>query len=80
MAKVKIELNRAGLFELMNSPEITGTLEELGNAAMSNLGEGYEISTYHGKTRANVGIRASTYKTWQDQLNNNTIIKAVFGK
>lgn len=79
MVKIKIQLNLDGLFELMNSPEITETLEELGNTAMSRLGEGYEISTFHGATRANVGIRAATQGTWQDQLENNTIMKAVFG-
>lgn len=79
MVKTRIQLNLEGLFELMNSPEITRTLEEFGNAAMSRLGEGYEISTFHGETRANVGIRAATQDTWKDQLENNTIIKAVFG-
>lgn len=80
MAKeVKIELNKAGLFELMYSAEITSQLEELGSAAMSQLGEGYEMTTFHGRTRANVGIRAATNEAWRDQLDNNTIAKAVFG-
>lgn len=79
MAKVRIELIQAGLFELMNSGPITAQLESLGEAAMGRLGEGYEISTFHGATRANVGIRAATSETYRDQIENNTIIKAVLG-
>ena len=75
----KVKLNSSGIRELMKGPEVTGELERIASAKMSILGDGYETSTYSGKTRANVSIRPVTEKARQDNLENNTLLKAVSG-
>lgn len=77
MAKLKVVLNRAGVRELMQSPEMQAILKEHADATAAALGEGYEVTTRVGKNRANAEVAAVTYQTRKDQLENNTILKAL---
>ena len=77
MAKVKVKLNREGVRELLRSPEMMAICEEHANRTATQLGDGYEVTTYTGKTRVNASIRANTAKTITDQKKNNTILKAL---
>ena len=79
MAKnVHIELNSDGIVELLKSNEIMGVLKEQGQGMLSRLGEGYAMSEYNkGKSRANVSVYAETQEARRDNLNNNTLLKAV---
>lgn len=79
MGKVKFELNRAGVRELMKSNEMVSILEGYGSKALSSLGDGYEAETYQGSNRANVEVKAVTFKARRDNMKNNTILKAVRG-
>ena len=79
MAKVKFELNRAGVKELMQSDEMVKALREHADRAQQSLGAGYEVTTYVGKTRANAMISAESYQAKRENLKSNTILKAVFG-
>lgn len=80
MAKnIKFELNKRGVAELMKSPEMVNVLEGFGNKAVNTLGDGYEVETFQGKNRANVEVKAVTYKARRDNMENNTILKAVRG-
>ena len=75
--KVKFELNRAGVAELMKSPEMQGVLNDYANNALARLGGGYEKSEHVGARRANVSISAETFKARRDNLKNNTILRAL---
>lgn len=75
--KVRFQLNRSGVAELMKSAEMVSIMEEYGSKALSTLGDGYEMNTHIGRNRANVEIEAVTYKAKRDNLENNTILKAV---
>lgn len=79
MAKVKFELNRAGVKELMQSDEMVKALREYADRAQQSLGAGYEVTTHVGKTRANAMISAESYQAKRENLKSNTILKAVFG-
>lgn len=79
MAKVKFELNGAGVRELMQSDEMVEILREHANRAQQSLGAGYEVSTQVGKTRANASVYAESFAAKRENLKSNTIIKAVFG-
>jgi hypothetical protein len=74
---VKIELNSQGIREYMKSDSVKDMLSEHAERVMSNLGDGYEQSSYDGRTRVNVSIKANTSETIQDQYQNNTILKAL---
>lgn len=76
MAKI-FELNRQGVKELLRSDEMAKTLESYASKALSTLGDGYESSTYVGKNRVNVAISAATAKAAKDNLENNSILKAL---
>ena len=76
MSKVRFELDRAGVRELMKSPEAMDVCKEYASAIRNRAGDGYEVDTYVGKTRANASVYASTYKARRDNYENNTLLKA----
>lgn len=76
MSKVKFELDRAGVRELMKSPEAMSICKEYASAIRNRAGDGYEVDTYVGKTRANASVYAATYKARRDNYENNTLLKA----
>lgn len=77
MASMKFKLNRAGVRQLMRSSEMQEILEKKASAIKGRAGEGYEQDMYVGRNRANAMVRASTYQAKKDNLENNTILKAV---
>ena len=74
---VRIELNDAGIKELLKSAEIMAACREQADQIAARAGEGYEVSTYTGKTRVNASVHAVTDKAYRDNLKNNTLLKAV---
>lgn len=79
MAKVKFELNREGVRELLRSKEMMDVCQEYANNALGKLGDGYEVTTHTGTNRVNAQVAAVTYAAQKENLSDNTIIKAVFG-
>ena len=79
MSKVEIELNSAGIQELLKSAEIQGYCEELARGVASRAGDGYEVSSMVGKTRVNASVYAATNEAYRDNLENNTLLKALGG-
>lgn len=77
MANVRFRLNRKGVGELLKSPEAGAVCELYAKEAVTKLGDGYEVTTYTGRTRANASIRAVTPETIVDQKKHNTILKAL---
>ncbi|MBQ1574204.1 MAG: hypothetical protein IIZ78_24020 [Clostridiales bacterium] len=80
MAKVKFELNRQGVRELLKSKEMMDICTEYANNALARLGDGYEVNTYSGENRVNAEVFAQSFAAKRENLKSNTILKAVFGK
>lgn len=76
MSKVKFELNRAGVRELLRSQEALNVCRTYADAIRNRAGEGYEVSTYVGTNRANASVSAATYEARRDNYENNTLLKA----
>lgn len=76
MSKVKFELNRAGVHELLKSQEAMGVCKEYADGVQRRAGEGYEVSTYVGRNRANASVYAATYEARKDNYEHNTLLKA----
>ena len=74
---VHVELNSDGIVEMLKSDEIMAVLKEQGEGMLSRLGEGYATSEHVGKSRCNVSVFAETKEAYKDNLNNNTLLKAV---
>lgn len=79
MSKVKIELNNAGIRELLKSPEVMALCVESANQVRSRAGDGFEVESYTGFDRAHAVVFADTPEAKRDNLENNTLLKAVGG-
>ena len=77
MANMKFKLNSGGVRELLKSQEMQSVLIEKATGIKNRCGEGYTQDVYVGKNRANAMVKAETYQAKQDNLKNNTILKAV---
>ena len=73
----KFELNRKGVSELMKSDGMQEVLNNHASAIRKRCGDGYEQDIFVGKNRANAMVSAGTAKAKKDNLNNNTLLKAV---
>lgn len=52
-----------------------GVLIDYANRVKNNAGDGYSVHV--GPTRANVSVRTETDEAAQDNLDNNTLLKAM---
>jgi len=77
MSKIKFKLNSAGVSAMLKSPEMQTVLTKQATAIKNRCGDGYEQDIYVGKNRANATVRATTYKARKDNMDNNTLLKAV---
>lgn len=75
MSNMHFELNYEGVGALLKSDEIIGVLKSYADGVAKNAGEGYSV--YIGPTRANVSVQTDTDEAIQDNLDNNTLLKAV---
>lgn len=75
----KFKLNRAGVRQLMQSAEMQSVLREKASQIQNRCGDGYEHDVMVGKNRANAMVRATTSKAKRDNMDNNTLLKAVRG-
>lgn len=77
MSKKTFKLNRKGVAELMKSAEMQEVLKEYATGIKNRCGDGYTQDIHVGKNRANAMVSAETYQAKRDNLENNTILKAV---
>ena len=77
MAKNKFKLNYKGVGELMKSKAMQTVLMEHATSIKNRCGDGYEQDVRVGKSRANAMVKATTYQAKRDNLENNTLLKAV---
>ena len=82
MAKVKFELNREGVRELLLCEEMKAILEDYGNAALNRCDQGYDykLDVGAGKKRLHANIKAGDIKAYRHNLKSNTLIKALKGQ
>lgn len=76
-SKVKIELNSGNLRRLLRSKETKEMLVSQAEQVAARCGDGYEASAKLMPTREIAFVEAVTYKAKKDNLENNTILKAV---
>ena len=70
-------LNGKGVRELLTSDEMKNVLRQYANQVESISGSGYTASSYVGKNRANASVVAETKSAKKDNLQNNTLLKAL---
>ena len=79
MSNVTIKLRSEGVRELLRSPEMMEVCRQYAEEMGSKLGSGYEVSTYTGTNRVNASVHAVSDQAKQDNLDNNSMLKAVGG-
>lgn len=77
MAKNAFKLNYKGVGELMKSEPMQKVLNKYATSIKNKCGDGYEQDMYVGKSRANAMVKATTHQAKQDNMDNNTLLKAV---
>lgn len=75
--KVEIVLNSEGVRNLLRSKEMMSVCEKEAEKIKNKVGKGYELSKYTGTNRVNVSIVATTQEAIQDNLDSDTILKAI---
>lgn len=79
MAK-NFKLNLKGLNELMKSSEMQGILNDAAGRISGAAGDGYEVETAHPISFVAIAsVRAATYESYYDCLENDTLQKAMGG-
>lgn len=77
MAKFRFELNRAGVRELLKSQEMMNLCKSYADGIRERAGEGFEADTYVGTNRVNAMVYPATHEAAKDNMENNTLLKAV---
>lgn len=77
MVKLKVELNKGAVGELLRSEEMRGVLEEEAQRIVNRCGPGYESSVRRRKTRQTAAVFARTRNARKDNMDNNTLLKAM---
>lgn len=72
---LKIELNNGAVGELLRSAEVASYLMGVAGGVASAAGEEYD--TMQGFDRVSVIVKPATRRAEQDNLDNNTLLKAV---
>ena len=76
----KFKLNRKGVRELLNSEEVADFCAEVAADVAAKAGVGYETAQpHHTGQRVAVNVYAATHEAYLDNLEHNTLLKAIGG-
>lgn len=79
MSNYRIEINYAGVGELLHSQEIADAVKEAADQVAQKAGEGYATDVYQAGTRVIASVYTETEEAMKDNMDNNTLLKAVGG-
>lgn len=77
MAKLRIQLNHAGIRQLLQSDGVVEVLKKKGEAVAAAAGPGHEVQVYIGKNRARVTVRTATFAAMQNEASHQTLTRAL---
>lgn len=77
MNKVKVELNKAAVRELLKSPEMAAVCKSVADAICKRCGAGYATDLYTGRNRVNSMIYPESSQAQADNSENNTILRSL---
>lgn len=73
----KLVLNSEGIRAMLTSSEMMSVCRGYAEEINATMGAGYEVSEYTGASRVNVSVNAVSEEAKQDNLDNNSLLKAV---
>lgn len=80
MSKIKVELNHGQIRRFLHSQEVAGLVKSYADKAADRLGEGYEADEKVMATRAIASVFTATDEAKRENMENNSILKAVLQK
>lgn len=60
----------------MQSSEMESICRGHADSIRNRCGDGYEVTTFTGKTRVNASVITATPEAMRDNMENNTLLKA----
>lgn len=76
--KITVKVNYNGVKELLNSQWAADCCNEIADQVAGRAGDGYEVAApHHTGQRVAVNVYAATHEAYQDNMENNTLLKAV---
>jgi len=79
LQKIRIELNREGVRQLLRSQAMEAHLAARARQILNRLGDGYATDTHVGRNRCNAMVWAETAAAVAETAEHNTLLKAVHG-
>lgn len=76
---IRFELNRQGVGELLKSQAMERVLASYAQGVTARAGEGYRSGSFQGSDRVKVNVWPDTPDARRDNVENNTLLKAVRG-
>lgn len=77
MAKVRIELNRAGVRTLLRSPELQADLSARAHRIANAAGPGFEVETSTSATRTHAVVRTATFAARHAEATSRALTRAL---
>lgn len=77
MNKVKVELNKAAVRELLKSPEMAAACKAEADTISKRCGAGYATDSYVGKNRVNSMVYPANSTAQADNSENNTLLRSL---
>lgn len=77
MNKFHFRLNKKGVSQLLHSEQMKNVLRESAAVVKNRCGDGYASDVINEKTRAFASVYASSSKARQENIKNNTLLKAI---
>lgn len=75
--KGELHLNRQTVRNLLYSQEVESAITEAAESIKGRAGKGYDVETFRGHDRVRAVIRTNSHESANDNLSNNTLLKAV---
>lgn len=75
--KVTIRLHRARIRELLRSPDVQADLVTRAEAIAAAAGEGCEVDSAVGRTRARASVRTATPEAVRAEARDKTLTRAI---
>lgn len=75
--RVKVELNRAGVRQMLRSDELKQHCLEYAERIASLAGDDYAAEAHVGQNRVNASVIVTTWAGYHKSLKNNTVLTAM---
>ena len=74
---LRIQLNHAGVRQLLQSDAVAAVLKAKGDAVSEAAGPGHDVQTWVGKNRVRVSVSTATFAAMESEAVHHTLTRAM---